>query len=61
MTKQDAIEKLANYILENEKENYVDHCRENDLDVKAFENVDHVYALACIALDLEIDDDGFII
>jgi hypothetical protein len=59
ITKQDCFEKVAEYIVncENEEyESYVTYCQENDLNVnhiRGKEQSKHVYALALIALELE--------
>jgi len=54
MTQTDAHVKIAEYILETERDNYISFCEENDLDPKDIKGKDqfkHVYALALFAVN----------
>lgn len=49
-------QRLAEYILETERENYIIHCEENGLALTDLVNNNHVYAMALLALGWEWED-----
>ncbi len=58
-SKTDAAQRIAEYILETELENYLSFCEDNFLDPKVIcgdRQADHVYSLAMVALGIETPD-----
>jgi len=58
MNKQDAMDDVCVYILDNDKEyeDYIEMCKENNEDVNDIENSNHVIAKALIALGTTFKD-----
>lgn len=54
--KQALFEELANYILETERDSYIDYCDENGWKACEIDQNNHVYARALLALELEWEE-----
>jgi len=59
VSKEGALKQIAEFVLEQENDDYISWCEENDYDpkqIRGLEQSGHPYALALIGLGLEFEE-----